>query len=98
LTAFGGCPLTVKRDFALLDCGPLLAGMAVELVAGARRHGDGLQAHLTRRIFLQRHRKMPIVLQLRRRRLRPNARRYAGCHEHCWDDQFVYEFLPVSRI
>src|SRR5216683_4996074 len=43
-------PLDGEGDFALLDRGPLLAGMAVELVAGARRHGDGLQPHLARRV------------------------------------------------
>jgi hypothetical protein len=37
--------------FALLDGSPLLAWMAVELVAGARRHGDGLQPHLARWVF-----------------------------------------------
>src|SRR5438105_9288339 len=41
-----------EGDLALLNRGPLVAGMAVELVAGARRHGDGLQPHLARRVFL----------------------------------------------
>src|SRR5205085_1834856 len=35
-----------EGDFAFLDRGPLVPRMAVELVAGARRHGDGLQPHL----------------------------------------------------
>src|SRR5438046_5763275 len=37
-----------EGDFTFLDRGPLLAGMAVELVAGAGRHGDGLQPPLGR--------------------------------------------------
>ena len=44
-------PLDGEGDFALLDGSPLLAWMAVELVAGARRHGDGLQPHLARWVF-----------------------------------------------
>src|SRR5580704_12226230 len=55
-------PLHREGDFALLDRGPLLAGMAMELVAGARWHGDGLQPHLACRVFFQRHREIALVL------------------------------------
>src|SRR5215470_15204953 len=36
-------PLDGEGDLSLLDRGPLLAGMAVKLVAGARRHRHRLQ-------------------------------------------------------
>src|SRR5262249_11392036 len=88
-----------ESDFALLNRRPLVAGMAVELVACARRHGHGLHPYLARRIFLQWHREIALVLERRRCRLRPCRRLgHGSCHEDYWKDQLVHEPLPWATF
>src|SRR5260370_40584776 len=74
-----GLSLDGEGDFALLDRGPLIAGVAMELVAGAGRHGDGYHLYFARRVFLQGRRKISDGLASGRRRLRPcGGREHAG--------------------
>src|SRR5215831_5205697 len=60
-------------DLALLDRPPLLARMAMELIARARGNDDILHPYLPRRVLLERHLKIHRrpELRLRGRRLRP---------------------------
>src|SRR6266581_1662639 len=66
LQHLGRLALDGEGDFALLNRRPLVAGMAVELVACARRHGHGLHPHLARRVLLKWRCKIAIVLERRR--------------------------------
>src|SRR5260370_9634630 len=43
-----GLSLDREGDFSLLDRGPLIAGVAMELVAGAARHGNGYDRSFAR--------------------------------------------------
>src|ERR1700674_5385259 len=75
-----GLSLDSEGDFALLDRGPLIAGVAMELVAGAGRHGDGYHLYFARRVFLQGRREISDGLASWRRRLRPcGSREQTGC-------------------
>src|SRR5271170_2585521 len=62
-----GLSLDGEGDFALLDRGPLIAEVAMELVAAAGLHGDGLHIYFARRVFLQGRRKISGDLGSRRR-------------------------------
>src|SRR5215831_1988811 len=75
-----GLSLDGEGDFALLDRGPLIAGVAMELVAAAGRQGNGYHLYFARRVFLQGRREISDGLAIRRRRLRPcGGREHAGC-------------------
>src|ERR1700719_4346972 len=58
-----------QGDFALLDGGPLVAGMPVEIVAFFWRNSDGLQPHEARRIVLERRSVINLHIGIGRRRL-----------------------------
>src|SRR5712672_4206386 len=66
-----GLSLDGEGDFALLDRGPLIAGVAMELVAGAGRHGDRYHLYFSRGVFLQGRGEISDGLANRRRRLGP---------------------------
>src|SRR6266702_4393219 len=84
-----------QGDFAFLHRRPLVARMAVELVAGARRYGDGLQPHHARSVVLQRRRVIDLYIRIGRRRLRPCGGGYdSGCHDDGGNNQLVHEVLP----
>ena len=90
-----GLSLDGEGDFARLDRGPLIAGVAMELVAGAGRHGDGYHLYFARRVFLQGRREISDGLAGRRRRLRPcGGCEHAGYCEHFCNDRFFHQLFP----
>ena len=90
-----GLSLDGEGDFAVLDRGPLIAGVAMELVAGAGRHGDGYHLYFARRVFLQGRREISDGLANWRRCLRPcGGREHAGYCEQLCDEQFFHELFP----
>src|ERR1700680_1664563 len=90
-----GLSLDGEGDFALLDRGPLIAGMAMEVVVGAGRRGDGYHINFARRVFLQGRREISGSLENWRCRLRPcGGRKHTSCCEHFCNDQFSHELLP----
>src|SRR5262249_4161911 len=84
-----------EGNFALLDRSPLIAGVAMELVAGAGRHRYRYHLYFSRWVFLQGRREISDGLASRRRRLRPcGGRQHAGYCEHFCNDQFLHELFP----
>src|SRR5262249_55735100 len=95
----GGLSLDSESDFALLDRGPLIAVVAMKLVAGARRYRDGDHLYFARRIFLQEGREISDGLAGRHRRLRPcGGRRDTGYCEQSRNDRLFHELFlePVT--
>src|SRR5215471_3157906 len=75
-----------EGHFALLDRSPLIAGVAMEFVAGTGRHGDGYHLYCARRVFLQGRHEISDGLARWRRLLGPcGGREHAGGREHCND-------------
>jgi hypothetical protein len=90
-----GLSLDGEGDFALLDRSPLIAGVTMELVAGARRHCDRYHLYFSRGVFLQGRREISGGLANRRRRLRRcGGRKHAGYCEHFCNDQSLHELFP----